>query len=147
MTTLKELLGQGEKRQAVIKDACEVLDLEVAGKSGLSGMAIKGAFGVVKNIKPGFITEVVDGLLDDFLEALEPINQAAVAAQASPGDYMRSHGSDAANALLAVTDRRVERAQRAVIKKTYSKLRPTAEKHVEAATPRLAGLLDRQLAS
>ena len=71
MASLKELLGSGEKRSAVINDACKVLDLEVADKSGLTGIAIKGGYKLVQSIKPGFVREVVDHLLDDFLDALE----------------------------------------------------------------------------
>src|SRR5690606_19931452 len=113
--------------------------------SGLSGMAIKTAFSVVKNIKAGFIPEVVGALLDDFLDALDPVYQEAVAQQTPPGEYIRAHAGRTADALLAVTDRRVARAERAVIKKTYEKLRPTAKKHVESATRRMAELLERHL--
>ena len=45
--------------------------------------------------------------------------------------------------MLAVTDAQAGRAQRAVIKSTYEKLRPSAKKQVEAAVPRLGALLDR----
>jgi hypothetical protein len=48
-----------------------------------------------------------------------------------------------ADALLAITDRRAENAQRQVIKSMYEKLRPTAKKHVEAAAPRLGDLVDK----
>ncbi|HOU93028.1 MAG TPA: hypothetical protein PLU22_18365, partial [Polyangiaceae bacterium] len=70
MPTLRERLSTGNKRTAVIDDALRVLDAEVADKSGISGMAIKAAFGMVKSVKPGFIREVVDHLLDDFVDAL-----------------------------------------------------------------------------
>ena len=43
MPSLREQMGTGDKRSAVIADACQVLDAEVADKGGLSGIAIKGA--------------------------------------------------------------------------------------------------------
>lgn len=141
--SLKEQVIEGNKRTAVIDDALQVLDAEVADKSGLSGMAVKGAFAVVKGIQPGFIRNVVDTLLDDFLDALDPIYQEAVAAQKPPGKHLEQNAGRVADALLSITDARAERAQRQVVKKTYDKLRPTAKKHVEAAAPRLGGLLDR----
>jgi len=52
-----------------------------------------------------------------------------------------------AEKLLAVTDRRAEQAQRAVIKKTYERLRPSAKKHVTAAVPRLAQMVSRHIPS
>jgi hypothetical protein len=146
MASLGELLGTGDRRGRVIDDCCEVLDQEVADKGGLSGVAIKAAFNLLKGVKPGFVREVVDTLLDDFLGALDPLYQEAVASGQKPGPFLDANRDRVAEALLAVTDRRAERAERMVIKKTYNKLRPTAKKHVEAAAPRLARLLDRHTA-
>ncbi len=145
MTTLRDKLGSAEKRQAVIADACEVLDAEVADKSGLGGIAIKGAYSVVKGIQPGFVRDVVDGLLDDFLEALDPIYQEAVSAGKAPGAHLVQSADPMAESLLGITDKRAERSSRAVIRKTYAKLRPTAKKHVMAAAPRLGQMLDKHV--
>ncbi|MEN9579005.1 MAG: hypothetical protein RJA70_2014 [Pseudomonadota bacterium] len=147
MTTLREALGSGDIRKAVIKDACQVLDQEVSDKSGLTGMAVKAAFAVVKGVKAGFIPEVVDALLNDFLDALEPLHAAAISAGMPPGRFLKDDPGRAAEALLAVTDRRAMRAERGVVAKTYEKLRPAAKKHVESAMPRLAEMLARHLRS
>jgi hypothetical protein len=120
-----------------------VLDEEVSDKGGISGLAIKGAYAVIKGIKPGFVREVVDALLEDFLKCLEPLYQEAVTKGTKPSAHLRANASRVADALLAVTDGRAARAQRAVVKSTYDKLRPTAKKQVEAAVPRLGALLDR----
>lgn len=146
MTTLKERLGQGETRQAVIRDACDVLDKEVADKGGLGGVAIRGAYSIVKGIKPGFIAEAVDHLLDDFLDALDPIYQEALSQGQPPGKHLAANGDRAAEKLLAITDERAARSSRQVIRKTYDKLRPTAKKHVSSAAPRMGELLDRHAA-
>jgi len=143
MPTLSDMLGADPKRQAVVDDACRVLDLEVADKSGLSGLAIKGAYGVVKGIKPGFIREVVDALLDDFLKALDPLYQEAVSKSVRPSAHFKANSGRIADALLAITDERAARSQRAIVKSTYEKLRPSAKKQVEAAAPRLGELVDR----
>ncbi len=140
---MTQLATDPNTRRAVIDDACEVLDLEVRDKSGMSGIAIKTAYKVVQGVKPGFIREVVDNLLDDFLNALEPLRQEAATQGKSPGRHLRDNAPQVADALLAITDGRAQRAQRAMIKKTYEKLRPTAKKHVEAAAPRLGDLLDK----
>jgi hypothetical protein len=145
VTSLKERLGQDPQRKAVVTDACDVLDQEVADKSGLSGIAIKGAYSIVKGIKPGFIQEVIDGLLEDFLEALDPLYQEATQHGQPPGRYLAANGERAADALLAITDDRAARSSRAVIRKTYDKLRPSAKKQVAGAAPRLGQLLDRHL--
>jgi hypothetical protein len=143
MPSLKELAAEGNKRAEVIDDACKVLDLEVADKGGLSGIAVKAGYKLVQGIKPGFIREVVDHLLDDFLDALDPIYREALAAGKKPGEYLAEQDERMADALLAITDARAERAQRQVIKSMYVKLRPTAKKHVQVAAPRLGEMLDR----
>lgn len=143
MPHLKELAQDSAKRSQVIDDACRVLDLEVADKSGLSGMAIKAGYKLVQGVKPGFVRQAVDDLLDDFLDALDPIYQEAVSSGKKPGDYLKNRSGQVADSLLSITDRRAEKAQRATIRGMYDKLRPTAKKHVEAAAPRLADLLEK----
>ena len=140
------MLGSNPKRQQVVDDACRVLDEEVADKGGLSGLAIKGAYGVIKGIKPGFVKEVVDGLMDDFLKCLDPLYQEAVTRGTKPGAHLQANAGRVADALLAVTDGKAARSSRAVVKSTYDKLRPSAKKQVEAAAPRLGGLLERHTA-
>jgi hypothetical protein len=143
MASLREQLGGGETRGKLIDDACHVLDLEVADKGGITGLAIKGAYKVVQGIKPGFVREVVDALLDDFLDALDPLYQEAGTKQRSAGGYLRENSSRAADSLLAVTDRRAKDAKRQVVRSAYDKLRPMAKKQVEGAMPRLADMLER----
>jgi len=143
VATLKERLGAGEKRQQVIDDACRVLDEEVSDKGGLGGMAVKAAYSVVKGIQPGFIRHAVDGLLDEFLDVIDPFHREAMEKGKRPGEYVKSEASRVAEALLGVTDKKAERAQSGLLRKTYDKLRPTAKKHVEAAAPRMGQLLER----
>lgn len=145
MPALKETLGAPPARERIVADACQVLDQEVADKGGLSGAAIKAAYAVVKGIKPGFIRDAVDNLLDDFLDALDPIVQQATSSGTPPGQHLVQQSGPAADALLAITDARVARADRAVIQKTYERLRPTAKKHVESAMPRVGAMLERAI--
>jgi hypothetical protein len=146
MASLSEQLGGGDTRAKVIQDACGVLDQEVADKGGLSGIAIKAAYKVLQGVKPGFVHEVVDNLLDDFLLALDPLYQEAASKQRPAGAYLRENSARVADALLAVTDRRAKDAKRQVIRSAYDKLRPMAKKQVEGAVPRLADMLNRHAA-
>jgi hypothetical protein len=145
MASLKELLGVGDKRKRVIDDARGVLDAEVADKGGVGGFAIRAAYKLVQGVRPGFVRDVIDYLLDEFLDAIDPLYQEAITKGEAPGAYLRKNSARVADALLTVTDKRAEKAESGVLKKTYEKLRPTAKKHVEAAAPRLAEMLDRQV--
>lgn len=145
MTSLSEQLGSGAKRDAVVNDALKVLDEEVADKSGLTGLAIKGGYKVVQGIKPGFVRQVVEALLPEFLKALDPVYAEAVEKKRPAGAYLIEQKSRVADALLAVTDQKAQKASGA-IRGAYDKLRPMAKKQVEAAAPRLATMLERHAA-
>ncbi len=147
MASLREQLADGDKRPKVIDDACKVLDQEVADKGGISGLAIKGAYKIVQGVKPGFVSEAVDGLLDDFLDALDPLYQEAAGKKVAAGVHLRDNAGRAADALLAITDNRATRAKSQVVRSAYERLRPMAKKQVEAAMPRLADLLNRHAAN
>jgi len=134
MSSLKEQLGSGEKRQQVIEDAIKVLDAEVADKGGLT---------VVQGVRPGFVKDVVTGLLEDFLDAMDPLYQEAKQKNRPAGAYLLENKGRMAEGLLGVTDRKAQRADNVVLKKAYEKLRPLAKGQVEAAAPRLAQLLEK----
>ena len=89
MSTLKEILSPPATRKLVIADCEKIIDEEVASK-GLMGMPIKLAYGAVKAVKPGFIPEVIDALLDDFADRLDPMYQAALAKNEPVSAYMNS---------------------------------------------------------
>jgi hypothetical protein len=146
MTTLKELLTAPSQRANVVTDCVHLIDEEVDAKGGISGLAIKGAYKIVKAVKPGVISESVDHLLDDFVARLEPFYEQAVAAGQSPSSYMTSRPGQVADGLLAITDERAARAKNQTIKKAYEKLRPTGKAHVETAVPRIGRLIDRYTA-
>lgn len=143
MPTLKDILLVPGQRPRVIADCVQVIDEEVKDKSGLTGLAIKGAYAVVKAIKPGFISESVDHMLDDFTTRLDPIYADGVAKGQPIAAYFESRRGDVAEALLGISDDRASKSTNGTIKKAYEKLRPTAKKHVETAVPRIGRLVEK----
>ena len=143
MPTLAEHIAKPEKRTAVIADLVKLVDEEVAGKGGLSGIGIKTAYGLVKAIKPGFVPDVIDGMFDDCIKKLEPIFAESVAKGGSLAAAFSARAPAVADALLSVTDERAERTTHNTAKKAYSKLRPTGKRNVEEAVPRLGALLEK----
>jgi hypothetical protein len=141
---LHEKLPLPEKRSEVI-DACEqLLEAEVTKKSGVSGFAVKYGYMVLKSIKPGAIKYAVDLLLDDFIEALEPLHTeyAKKEKEISFGQYLQEQSNRVAQALLHVTDTRADSTKYKMILTTYRKLRFQAFKHVHQAVPALARLIE-----
>ncbi len=144
MANLQDKLLAPAVRPQVIADCVVLIDEEVSSKSGLSGLAIKGAFAVVKAVKHGIVPEVVDSLLPGFAEKLEPIYAAWVASTGEPlPSYFQKRSGDVAEALLSITDDRSRKTQNATFRKAYEKLRPTGKNHVEQAVPRLGKLLEK----
>lgn len=146
MSLAQKLLQDPTRRKAVINDATKVLEAEVASKSGMSGMAVKGVFKVIKNLQPGFIPKAIDDLLDEFVGRVEPFYDSWVAD--AGGRDLRGHfvqnGSAVADALLGVTDERAKHSKHKQLVKAYGKLRPKGKEHVTAAMPRVGELIDRQ---
>lgn len=139
---LRDALLDPAKRPAVIKDCTTLIDEEVASKSGLSGLAVKAGYGAVKGIKPGFITEVIEKLLPEFADKVEPIWQEG-AAKGDGAAHLVSNRSRVADALLSVTDEKSKNAKSSLVRGTYERLRGSAKKNVEEAVPRLAQLVKK----
>ncbi len=142
MPSLKDVIADPTKRRNVVDDGVNVIEAEVADKGGLSGMAIKAAYGTVKRIKPGFIGGALNHLLDDFASKVDPFWTAAVAKGGDPSATFVRQGPQVAEALLSITDARARQAV-GPVRKTYDQLRPRATDHVVDAMPRLAGLLKK----
>jgi hypothetical protein len=143
MASLVEVLTDDAKKPEIIKDCCELIDAEVKDKGGISGLAIKAGYGAVKGIKPGFIEHAVEDLLPEFAKALDPIYAEAKAENKSVSEHFRGNAGRVADALLAITDAKAQRAKSTVAKGAYEKLRSSAKKNVEQAVPRLGTLVEK----
>jgi hypothetical protein len=147
MPTLNEILLVPGNRPKVIADCVQLIEEEVASKGGLTGLAVKGAFALVKAVKPGFVAEAVDHMLDDFVRRLEPFWADAQAKNEPVGVLMNARASEVADSLLAISDERAQRAKNQSLRKAYEKLRPAGKKHVEAAVPRIGRLISKYASS
>jgi hypothetical protein len=144
MSTLVELLGKAPKREPVIADCCNLIDAQVKQK----GFIIKGAYATIKTVKKGFIPEVVDSLLDDWLGKLQPhYDKWAANKSSSLSDYLVARSDDVAEDLLSVTDARAEKSSHGTAKKMYGKMRDGAKRNVVEAIPDLAKLVEKHVAA
>lgn len=140
------LLRDPLRRDGLVRDLVRVVEAEVAEKKGLSGLATKTAFAMVTGIRPGFLAEAIDYLLDGSVAGLRPILEQGQAAGRGVGGAMRADPARTARALLEVVDEKAKRSSSPALRKTYERLRGSAEKQVVEAVPRLADTLDRHLA-
>jgi hypothetical protein len=144
--TLSDLLGQPPMRENVVSDCVALVDDEVRAKGGLSGIAIKGAYGTVKAIKPRFVAEVVDALLDEWMGKLQPYyDKWRGAPSGSMAEYFTARSEDVAEDLLAVTDKRAQSTSHGTVRKLYQKMRGAAKTNVMAAVPKLAAQMEKRI--
>lgn len=142
--TLKQILLAPERKSAVVADLQALLDQQVASKSGMSGLAIKGSFAVVKKVRSGFVPHAIESMLPEFVHRLQPYYaRYDPAADGALSDYLVANQSAVADVLLAVADGRSRRSRHESVKRAYGKLRPQAKKHVELALPALGDLIER----
>lgn len=143
MPTLAAILLDTSRRNKVVEDFAHLVDTEVQSKGGLSGIAVKAAFAIVKKVKPGIVPEVVDRLAGDFANRLDPFYQAHSVGGAATdfAAYMSSRAGEVAQALLSITDARAQSSDNRTLRGAYDKLRPMGIKHVEAAVPGIARII------
>jgi len=140
--TLQEILLAPDRRPQVVADCQTLIDQEVAGKSGISGTAVKMAYKTVNAFASGHIHSMVASLLPGLVEQLEPYWEDFNASGSSEfGDYLVKRGDEVAESLLTVTDARAGRSKRPTIIKAYKSVRGGATKHVVAALPQVGNLV------
>lgn len=141
MAHLASHLAAPAARPVVVTDACALIDREVARTSGVSGLAIRAAYRIVTAVRPGIVASAVDGLLVPFADRLDPFYQEHLTTGRPMAQVLTSQRASMADALLAVADDRAERSSNEVVRRTYERVRGSARRHVEAAAPGIAALI------
>ena len=142
MAKLVDKLPLPDKRKEIVDACARLLDDEVRKKKGIGGLAVKAGYKVLKAFKPGAVTNLVDALFDDFIEALEKFHSDFDGAGLF-GGYLKTRDAEVAEALIQVTDRRAQKTKHNSLRKGYQKLRGSAKRNVQEAVPGLADLIDR----
>ncbi|BAZ48399.1 hypothetical protein NIES4103_10070 [Nostoc sp. NIES-4103] len=138
---LNDGLSNPNKKAQVVDDCCNMIEAQLAAKSGISGIALKTAFAALKGIKPGYIPYVVEQILPQCLTALDPIWNEGLD-KGDPVEYLITSRDRTADALLSVTDNRIKSVKRQIVRGTYEKFRGSAKQHVEEAVPDFAKVID-----
>jgi hypothetical protein len=147
MGILKDKLGVPEKRPTVIADCVKLVDDEVASKSGVTGLMIKGGYKAFTTIMPRMVENAVDVLLDEFIVVLDRHYEAYLKAvpdkKTSFGAWAKNRDSVIADDLLKITDAIMDRSNKTAIKKIYSGMRKVAQRNVAEAVPGIGRLVER----
>jgi hypothetical protein len=140
--TLQEILLAPDVQPKVIADCYLMIDQEVGEKSGISGTAVKLSYKTVNKFLPGHVQHMVESLLPDMVDKLEPYwADFSISGGSEFGDYLAKRGGEVSEALLSVTDARAAASSRPTIIKAYRSVRGSAVKNVEAALPHVGDLV------
>ena len=142
--TLQEILLAPDTQPQVIDDCYALIQQKVSDLSGISGTAIKMAYKTVSTVFPGHIRFMVESLVPQLAERLEPYwTDFAASGGAEFGDYLAKRGDEVSEALIAVTDERAKASGRPVVVKAYNSVRGSATKHIQAALPDVGALVQK----
>ncbi len=142
--TLQEILLTPDTKPQVTADCLTLIQQEVSAKSGVSGTAVKLAYKTVNAFASGYLHSMVESLLPDMADKLQPFWADFTASGASGfGDYLVKRGDEVSGALLSVTDERAAASDRPTIIKAYRSVRGGAAKHVTAALPNLGSMVQK----
>ncbi|MEG4213877.1 hypothetical protein QUA27_00380 [Microcoleus sp. Pol14C6] len=143
---LSDILLNENHRETFVDDCVKLIDQQVAAASGLGGMALKAAYSTVKGIRADYCAQVVDQLLPEISIALDPMWTEAVN-NGNPVEYFAQRKGEVADELLQISDKRVEKSTRGMVKGAYAKLRPSAKTYVEKGVPDLAEIINKHSAA
>jgi hypothetical protein len=129
-----------QMKVSIATDCAKLIDEQVAAKGGISGLALKATYGVVKGLGSNYVIGAIERLLPDVLVALDPIWHEGIVA-GDPVNHLSDRPSETADRVLSVTDARIEKTSNGVVRGAYNKLRQSVKRDVEAAIPDLAKII------
>jgi hypothetical protein len=144
MATLQEMLLGPETYDHAVADLRALVDSELAGKGGLSGTALKGAYKAVNSFAPGYYHETLSGMLPGVADRLQPFWADFLGSGGADfGDYLAKRGDEVSESLLGITDDMAHRSNRMTVVKAYQLVRGGASKNIEAALPGLGAVVQK----
>ncbi|HEX5293332.1 MAG TPA: hypothetical protein VFX25_31040 [Streptosporangiaceae bacterium] len=140
--TLREILLTPETQPKVMADCYALIEQEVSGLPGIRGTALKLAYKTVSAVAPGHVRYLMEAMLPQMVEQLEPFWADFSASGSSEfGDYLVKRGDEVAEALLSVTDARAVASGRPAVVRAYRTVRGGAGQHIGASLPRVGDLV------
>ncbi|MEM9163937.1 MAG: hypothetical protein AAGC54_12825 [Cyanobacteria bacterium P01_F01_bin.4] len=137
---LSEKVKDQTIRENIASDCAKLIDDHVSAKSGLSGMALKATYSMVKGIGSDYIPGAIKRLLPQACEALDPMWLEGIQV-GDPVEHLIQNRTLTADTILSVTDTRVQVTNNGIIRGAYNKLRKSVKNDVEEAVPGIAKII------
>ena len=129
-------------RDGISADCTQLINQQVSAKGGLSGLALKATYGVVKGIGADYVPGAINRLLPETCAALDPIWAEGIA-KGDPVAHLSQNQDRTADIILSTTDARIASNGNTIIKGAYNKLRKSVKGDVAAAVPGLAQIIGK----
>ena len=142
--TLTNKIEDPAVKTAIANDCTQLIDRQVSAKGGLSGMALKAAYKVVKGIGNIYVPGAFNRLLPETCAAIEPVWAEGVD-KGDPVAHLSEECDRTADLILGATDARIARVGNGLIAGTYNKLRKSIKPEVVTAVPEVAQILNRHV--
>jgi len=148
MPHLAERLWAEDRRQILVQDFTQLTESLVAARRGLKGLGLKTSFAMLKSVRPNAVPRALEVLLPQFAQALDPLFQEFMRDGGKIRDadfsrFLQRHARRAVDAMLSVTDARVDASRHKSLKKIYASLRGSAHDEMLEVLPAFANLLSR----
>ncbi|WP_284251147.1 DUF6918 family protein [Litorihabitans aurantiacus] len=141
MTTLRETLTAPETKPAAVADLAALIEAEIAGMSGLTGIAAKTAVKAAKARRPDVVERGANAYLGTLADALAPFWERHRAE--GGGDfagYVALHSGEVRDAVLAAIEGEVGSGNQ---RSMYEKFKPQLTKVLTGALPKIGGLVQK----
>lgn len=144
----------GSKREEVVHDLAAFAEQTVSQQTGVSGVAVKGAYSAVQKIRPDIVSRGIDRLLPDVAEALQPHWDDYLEAGGGQADTAGTFGTfldnrrdQVADSLLRIADTTADRLDNAALVKIYRGVRGRGEKILAANVGGIGRVVEKHAAS
>jgi hypothetical protein len=143
MGLTEQLTDEGIARRIAL-DCAQLMDDQVSSKSGVSGIAIKATYRVVKGLSADYIPNAIHHLLPEAMKALEPMWEEGMQS-GDPVRYLTQNSEVTAETILSVTDAKIQGARNKLICTSYNQLRRSVKNDITAAIPGFAEILGKHV--
>ncbi len=139
---LTDKINSKSARTSLAVDCSQLIDEHVSAKTGISGMALKTAYKVIKGLGSDYIPAAISRLLPETLNALNPIWIEGIQ-YGDPVAYLAQHSDRTADIILSTTDARIVNNGGGLVGTSYKQLRKSIKRDVVEAVPGLAKIIEK----
>lgn len=144
MSSLSAIVLSVTDPEALVNDLARTVETHIAGKSGISGTAMKLGFGALRSAKPDIAARAARSLLPHIAKALDPIYDAFKSSGSGDfGNYLGQHSVKAAALVIDTVDTRIAQSENTTAKAVYKRFRGSAGDELQKLLPSLGRVLTK----